>query len=143
MKKLPILLSFGVGVFVSAWAISPEKEGKLKPADTSAKGENLIPADAKSVSLALRLQRTTIEDAYISVPLTDDLFEKKEDNSRGLNFDAFVAKGIELGNLPGVEWKAESSVSKMHGIQMAPPEARKSYNPAVEAEKEEDAKKVK
>ena len=55
-------------------------------------------------SITLRLRRVTYEDAYINVPVTDDLLKKNEDDTYGINPELLWKEGIKLAGNLGVEW---------------------------------------
>jgi hypothetical protein len=81
-----------------------------------------------SYSVALRVRRVTYEDAYVSVPVTDAILKVKEDGSRGIDFEKFVAEGLRISKDSKVEWQIEESKSEPHPIQQAPPEGRTSFD---------------
>ncbi|MEV6756910.1 hypothetical protein [Streptomyces sp. NPDC051214] len=73
-----------------------------------------------SYSISVRLQRTTLEEAYVSVPVTEALMREEpgEDGSYGLDTDKFVAAAIELQG--GADWVPEEQRVTLHPIQQAP-----------------------
>ncbi|MGW0908669.1 hypothetical protein [Streptomyces sp. NPDC002853] len=76
-----------------------------------------------SYSISVRLQRTTVEEAYVSVPVTDALMqeERAEDGSYRLDTQKFVAAAIELQG--GADWAPEDQQVALHPIQQAPDNA--------------------
>lgn len=77
----------------------------------------------ESYSISVRLQRTTVEEAYVSVPVTGAVMQEEpaEDGSRRLDTEKFVAAAIELGG--GAEWLPEHQQVVLHPIQQAPADA--------------------
>ena len=82
----------------------------------------------KTYSIQLRLKRTIVEDAYVSVFVTDSIMKVKEDGSTGIDFEKFVKEAIALGENSEVDWQIESSVIEAHSIQKNRPEERKSFD---------------
>jgi len=81
-----------------------------------------------SNSIMLRVRRTTYEDAYVAVPVTDKVMETKEDGTFGINFDAFVSEAIRISNNQQVEWQIESSQTEPHHLQTPKPERRQLFD---------------
>lgn len=73
-----------------------------------------------SYSISVRLQRTTVEEAYVSVPVTGALMQEgpSEDGSYRLDTEKFVAAATELGR--GADWLPEDQQVALHPIQQAP-----------------------
>ncbi|MBO9699525.1 MAG: hypothetical protein J7604_04900 [Sporocytophaga sp.] len=86
----------------------------------------------KTYSIAIRLQRITHEDAYLSVPLTKDVTKEKEDGSLGIDFEKLVAEAVKLSQDPKVEWKIETVHLEPHPVQHPKPEDRKSFDPMID-----------
>ena len=86
-------------------------------------------------SIQARVKRITIEDAYISVPITNELFEDKpgEDGKYHLNMEAFWKKAAELSSNLSVEWKVEEILVEPHNIQKPIPIDRKPFIPNDDA----------
>jgi hypothetical protein len=80
------------------------------------------PADYR-YSVSFRLQRTTTETAFVSVPVTADLMIAQPDGTGRIDVEKMVARAVELGKAPSVAWEAESQKIEPHPIQMAPPSA--------------------
>lgn len=75
-----------------------------------------------SYSVSFRLQRTTTEFAFVSVPVTDDLMRERPDGSWGFEVEKMVERAIEMAGASEVTWQPESCRIHLHPIQMAPPE---------------------
>ncbi|NUM45810.1 MAG: hypothetical protein HUU38_13990 [Anaerolineales bacterium] len=82
----------------------------------------------KTYSIALRLRRTTYEDAYVAVPVTSAIVKQKEDGTYGIDYEAFVAEAIRLGSDSRVEWQVEATEVNAHPIQGPKPEDRQSFD---------------
>ncbi|MGW6023402.1 hypothetical protein [Streptomyces sp. NPDC055099] len=76
-----------------------------------------------SYSISVRLQRTTLEEAYVSVPVTGALMQEEpgEDGSYSIDTEKFVAAAIELQG--GADWVPEEQQVGLHPIQQAPDNA--------------------
>ena len=83
---------------------------------------------SKTYSVALRVRRVTYEDAYVAVPVTTAIMEKKEDGTYGLNVDALVAEALRISNNQQVDWQFESFQKEPHPIQMPKPENRQIFD---------------
>jgi hypothetical protein len=79
-------------------------------------------------SIALRLRRATYEDAYVAVPVTDAIMEKKADGSRAIDTEALFAAGVRIGQDSRVEWRAESTSIELHPVQQPRPDGRQSVD---------------
>lgn len=71
-------------------------------------------------SISVRLQRTTTEFAYVSVPVTDDLMDEQADGTGRIDVATMVQRAIEMGGAAGVAWHPEEQRVQPHPIQ-APP----------------------
>ncbi len=78
--------------------------------------------------ISLRVRRTTVEDAYVNVPVTDAVMKPTGEGTFGIDVDAFAAEGIRLSQDPRVEWQTESSTTECHPIQQPKPENRKVFD---------------
>ncbi|MEO8589904.1 MAG: hypothetical protein ABI432_11075 [Flavobacteriales bacterium] len=88
------------------------------------------PPDPMSThSIALRVRRVTYEDAYIAVPVTDQIVKKAEDGSFRIDGEAAYAEGIRISQDDRVEWQVESTNTEVHPIQQPAPEGRKKLDP--------------
>ena len=77
-----------------------------------------------TVSLSLRLRRTTYEDAYVTVPVSETIAKVNEDGTLGIHVEAFLAEAIRLSNDPRVQWKLEERQTEPHPVQQQHPEDR-------------------
>jgi hypothetical protein len=78
----------------------------------------------------IRLRRTTHEDAYVAVPLTDAVMrtEPEPDGTYRIDFEAFVREAVRLSATPGVDWRAEEESVAMHPLQGPVPEGRTVFD---------------
>lgn len=84
---------------------------------------------SETYSVLVHLQRTVVLDAYVSVPVTEELLREEADGTHRLNTDKLFAAARELGNDRRVDWQVESSDTQVHGIQKPLPEDRVTFNP--------------
>jgi len=77
-------------------------------------------------SVSLRLQRTTTEFAFVSVPLTADLTIAKPDGTGQIDVEKMVQRAVEMGQASSVSWQKEEQHVKPHPVQMAPTDIEKS-----------------
>ncbi|MFG2692974.1 hypothetical protein [Kitasatospora sp. NPDC048407] len=73
-----------------------------------------------SYSISVRLRRTTVEEAYVSVPVTDAVMQDEPDADGSQHLDAakVFAVALELG--ASAEWLPEDGRVVVHPIQKAP-----------------------
>ncbi len=71
-------------------------------------------------SVSFRLQRVTVEYAYVSVPVTADIVAEQEDGTGRIDPTRLVQQAIKLGSLSDVRWHQESVEISPHPIQKAP-----------------------
>ena len=71
-------------------------------------------------SVSFRMQRITVECAYVSVPITPDLVVQRPDGTVGLDVDRMIHLAIELAEVPDVAWQPESCDIQLHPVQQAP-----------------------
>ncbi len=98
------------------------------------------PAAPESFSIAIRVRRVTYEDAYVAVPVTDKLMQKKPDGTLQLapdgtahiDPDVLVAEAIRISQDQRVEWKIESSKTEPHPTQQPLPKDRKSFDAIID-----------
>lgn len=76
---------------------------------------------AKSYSVSFRLQRTTTEFAFVSVPVSADLTILQPDGTRRIDVAKLVERAVEMGELQGVAWHIEQQEVQPHPIQTPPP----------------------
>jgi hypothetical protein len=82
--------------------------------------------EAKSYSISVRLRRTTLEYAFVSVPVDEHIWEQHPDEPKKqrVNADKVVETAKRMGSDPGVLWARESDpVIEPHPWQIAPPRA--------------------
>lgn len=72
-------------------------------------------------SVSFRLQRTTTEFAFVSVPITPDLMVEKPDGTGRIDVAKMVLRAMELGQAAGVAWHPEGQEIQPHPIQTPPP----------------------
>jgi hypothetical protein len=80
--------------------------------------------EKKTYSISMRLRRTTVEYAFVSVPLEGDLWEPHPDESGKLRIN--TQKVAEIAKLMGAEdgvlWARESdALIELHPWQIPPP----------------------
>ncbi|HET7076811.1 MAG TPA: hypothetical protein VFM49_05110 [Chloroflexia bacterium] len=74
----------------------------------------------ETYSISLRLQRVTVEYAYVSVPVTTALLVDQDDGTARLNTDRLVEQAVAMGSEAGVKWHPESVDIQPHPTQKAP-----------------------
>lgn len=74
-------------------------------------------------AVSFRLQRTTTEAGFISVPVTPDLMIRQPDGTARIDVDKIVQRSVELAESTDVEWQVEEQRVELHPIQVAPPES--------------------
>ena len=82
--------------------------------------------DEKTYSIALRLRRVTVEDAYVAVPVTQAIMksEAESDGTFGIEWEALVAEAMRLGAREEAEWRVEEITSSTHPTQKPCPDDR-------------------
>lgn len=78
-----------------------------------------IPDDAMTYSISLRLRRTTIDYAYISVPVTGDVVKRDAQGVGRLDVVELTRLALEMGKDPGVTWYQEEQTAEPHPVQKA------------------------
>lgn len=74
-------------------------------------------------SISVRLQRTTTEECFVSVPVTDDVMQEPDaDGVMRLDAAKVIAAAVELGEA-SAEWTQESRQVTPHPIQKPPSDA--------------------
>ena len=76
---------------------------------------------APTYSVSFRLQRTTTEVAFVSVPVTADLMIEQPDGTGRIDVAKMVQRAVALGQAPGVAWQPEGQQVQPHPIQTPPP----------------------
>jgi hypothetical protein len=75
-----------------------------------------------TVSITVRLRRTTTEEIHVSVPVTDDLIVDEPDGTAHLSGEKVFAAALQLGHDAGLTWRAEdAAVVEIHPLQTPPP----------------------
>ena len=75
----------------------------------------------RTFSVSVRLQRVTTETAYVSVPLSQELFSAKPDGSETIDGERVIAAAIELGRQSETRWSVEGEVViTPHPLQTPP-----------------------
>jgi hypothetical protein len=82
----------------------------------------------RTFSVSFRLQRTTVEETFVSVQVTDELTIRQPDGTGRLNVPKMVERAIEMGQELGVVWQPESQEVHPHPIQKPPPGAASTVN---------------
>ena len=74
----------------------------------------------ENYSISVRLQRTTVEEAYVAVPVTRAVMQDEpgEDGSYRLDGKKIFAAAVELGG--AADWLPEDQQVVVHPIQKAP-----------------------
>ena len=88
-----------------------------------------------NVSIALRLQKITYQDAYIAVPLTESVLSEKEDGTLGIDFEKLLQEAIRISSNPKVDWQIENELIEAHKIQKTAPEDRTKFDPLTKEDK--------
>jgi len=76
-------------------------------------------------SICFRLRRTNYEEAFVSVPVTEEILEQKPDEHghRGLDAEKLMQAAIGLGSDPHTHWRTEGTpIIEVHPVQIAPNE---------------------
>ncbi|WP_329547700.1 hypothetical protein OG548_29910 [Streptomyces sp. NBC_01356] len=78
-------------------------------------------------SISVRLKRATVEERYVSVPVTEAMMQAQpdEDGSYHLDPEKIVAAAIELGQ-DDTDWLPEDREITIHPIQKAPDDVQPS-----------------
>lgn len=75
-------------------------------------------------SVAFRLQRTTVESAHVSVPLSPELMipDPGKPGSAELNVEMLLEAAIPLGKRTATVWKPDGEVVKRQPAIQTPPD---------------------
>jgi hypothetical protein len=71
-------------------------------------------------SVSFRVQRVTVEYAFVKVPVTSDLIVAQSDGTGRIDVTKMVQRAIELGQSPSLKWYEEDKQIQPHPIQKAP-----------------------
>jgi len=74
----------------------------------------------ETTSILFRLQRTTTEEAFVSVPITPDLLVEDGEGAARLDLPALLQRAVELGHGAGVRWRLEAQSLQPHPVQKPP-----------------------
>ncbi len=80
------------------------------------------PSSRAIYSVSWRLMRTTVEYAYVSVPVADEMVRPDEQGVNRIDVKAMSNRAIELGDRPEVVWYREEQKIEMHPLQKPPDE---------------------
>jgi hypothetical protein len=83
----------------------------------------------ETYSVALRLQRVTVEYAYVSVPVTSDIVTEHEDGTARIDPTKLVQQAVEIGSASGVKWHQESVDVQPHPMQKPPEPSEVDFLP--------------
>lgn len=72
-------------------------------------------------SVSFRLQRTTTEFAFVSVPVTLELMIERPGGKGRIDVAKMVQRAIELGRAQGVAWPLEGQQIRPRPIQTPQP----------------------
>jgi hypothetical protein len=78
------------------------------------------PEPRATYSVSLRLRRTTVEYAYVSVPVADDLVRPDDQGVNRIDVEAMTRWAIDMGGRPEVVWYREEQRVEPHPLQKAP-----------------------
>src|SRR5262245_32825535 len=78
-------------------------------------------------SILLRLRKVLHQDAYVSVPVTDEILRPNADGTRSIDFEAFKAAALRGGADAQVVWELEEAGIDVHPVQQPLPDGRSSY----------------
>jgi hypothetical protein len=78
---------------------------------------------AETFSVSIRVQRTTTEEAFVSVPVTPDLIVTQPDGTGRIDTGKLFSRAVEMGHESSVVWQTETQEVQLHPIQVPPPSA--------------------
>jgi hypothetical protein len=82
-------------------------------------------AGKKDYSICFRLRRTNYEEAFVSVPVTDEVMHDipDEHGHRRLDVEKLNEAAIRLGSDSQIRWRVEGKpIVELHPVQVAPNE---------------------
>jgi hypothetical protein len=82
--------------------------------------------ETKTHSVSVRLRRTKVEYAFVSVPVTGNVIEQDAEDAARLRMsgDRIFELAKSMGSDPSVLWAEESEpLIEIHPLQTAPPRA--------------------
>jgi hypothetical protein len=80
------------------------------------------PSSRAIYSVSWRLMRMTVEYAYVSVPVADEMVRPDEQGVNRIDVKAMSDRAIELGHRPEVIWYRERQEIEVHPLQKSPDE---------------------
>jgi hypothetical protein len=95
----------------------PATDPERSASEASTVDDPVVP----TYSVSFRLQRTTTEVAFVSVPMTADLMIEQPVGTGRIDVAKMVQRAIEVGQAPGIAWQPESQQVQPHPIQTPPP----------------------
>ncbi len=78
-------------------------------------------------SVSWRLRRTTVEYAYVSVPVADGMVRPDEHGVNRIDTKAMSRRAIELGCRSEIVWYREEQNVELHPLQKTPEEGEKRF----------------
>lgn len=78
------------------------------------------PEPGASYSVSLRLRRTTVEYAYVNVPVVADLVKPDDQGVGRIDVEVLTRWAIDMGRRPEVAWYREEQQIEPHPLQKAP-----------------------
>jgi hypothetical protein len=76
---------------------------------------------ALTYSISFRLQRTTTEFTFVSVPVSPDIMIEQPDGTGRIDVAKLVQRAVVMGQAAGVAWQTEERQVRPHPIQTPPP----------------------
>jgi len=85
-----------------------------------------VMTQARTYSVSVRLRRTTIEEAFVSVAITTDMWKAPDNQGRAfLDGEKAMSEALDMGSDPETIWTLEGEpLVEHHPIQKAPPHAQ-------------------
>jgi hypothetical protein len=77
-------------------------------------------AGVATFSISFRLQRTTTEFAFVSVPVTADLMVEQPDGTPRMDVAKMMQRAFEMPQGPEVAWQPEEQQVQPHPMQTPP-----------------------
>ena len=84
-------------------------------------------AEPKTYSISVRLRRTTVESAFVKVPVNADAMQPTPDQDGKFRLDPekVMEVAVNLGAQKSTQWIVEGEpIVEPHPIQVAPPETK-------------------
>lgn len=73
-----------------------------------------------SYSIRVRLQRTTVEESSVRVPLTEELIIRQPDGTGRIDVSKIWERAVTMGQSSSLEWERESQQIQPHPVQKLP-----------------------